>query len=644
MTDRQLERAAVQGAAAGYYIFALRPRTKIPYKGSRGWHDATRDEATILRLWDRVSLSNIGVACGPSGMFALDIDAKSGADPDEVIAQLGLDGHPATILTGVAPAPSEAYPDSLEGVRGPQLWFRGKLPTGATTIPGVEIRGTGGYVLLPPSVHPSGVAYEGTVPPVSDLPPDPGLARILPPEAASERTGPKNPPEDDEPITTPGRHEGLLNWARSRLTAKGILGTVALDAMRGHNQAYCRPPLPDREVVRLWRHLEGSRIAESERRLAEWEAGSAGGAADPQDDPRDPPARPERLVDMVEAFRTANDPIPWRCKPLLADGYVTVLSGKPGVDKSWLALALCATVGGGGGELAGMPCTAGGALYVGAENGARLDARRLTMLGADAAAVHVADGFGMRIPKDIRELRELIVYTCAKLVWLDSLRRLAPEARENDSDYLAPIFAALAELSRELQVAIGVIVHRSVKPGASDFRGSSAIQDQADALWVLEKVIGDPERHSRRRLRCEKLRFERDPGAHWIHRTIVAGFYTLTEATAYVSEGGEESEPEVAAHEALADRIRALASQAEFNGEGWTKKRLAAAVNSDARSGTFQRALGLLLTAEEWGATGSTSDRRYRPLSLRHLDRPLRDGASGASEDDRMFDPDSEAK
>lgn len=158
MSDRRFESAAVALAEAGYFVFPCKPRGKEPLTKS-GWKDATRDERLILQWWDRWPTANIGVACGPSGIAVLDIDAKAGADPREVIADLGLSDFP-TVWTGEAPARSPEFPDSLEGVRGAHVYFRSNLPTSKTALPGVEIRGDGGYVLAPPSVHPSGVPYE----------------------------------------------------------------------------------------------------------------------------------------------------------------------------------------------------------------------------------------------------------------------------------------------------------------------------------------------------------------------------------------------------------------------------------------------------------------------------------------------------
>jgi hypothetical protein len=54
------------------------------------------------------------------------------------------------------------------------------------------------------------------------------------------------------------------------------MGEAAWLGMLGKNQMSCRPPLKEDEVRRLWRHLEDSRIAQSERKVARllpmWEA------------------------------------------------------------------------------------------------------------------------------------------------------------------------------------------------------------------------------------------------------------------------------------------------------------------------------------------------------------------------------------
>jgi hypothetical protein len=168
-----MERAALDHAAKGRYVFPVRPGGKRPAT-AHGFKDATRDERRILHAWDPIPDANIGVACGASKIVVLDIDSRSGAHPDEILGELDLHGAPV-VSTGEAPEPSEKYPKSLAGVRGAQVHFRGEIPsTNLLAIEGCEIKGVGGYVVVPPSVHPSGVEYVGELPPVWELPAVPG--------------------------------------------------------------------------------------------------------------------------------------------------------------------------------------------------------------------------------------------------------------------------------------------------------------------------------------------------------------------------------------------------------------------------------------------------------------------------------------
>lgn len=263
----RLDRHALEYGAKGYHVFPLRPRSKTPYAKTRGVYDASAREPAILHAWERYGAgSNVGVAPTPSGAFILDIDSKGGADPEDVLTDLELDLDVLAIVwTGTAGEPHAQHPRSLSGVRGAHVWFRGRAPTGKLELTGCEIRGApGGYGLLPPSIHPCGDRYEGELPPVAKLPPPPRavleLIRVMPTTTISV--------EDGAAFESPGRHEQLLAWGRSRYTAHGVLGEPALLGMLKKNEVACRPPLPESEVRRLWAHLERSKIARRERQVA----------------------------------------------------------------------------------------------------------------------------------------------------------------------------------------------------------------------------------------------------------------------------------------------------------------------------------------------------------------------------------------
>jgi hypothetical protein len=143
-------------AAALYYgavcpVFPCEPRGKRPLGAlaPHGVKDATRDPDLIRRWWATCPTANIGLACGVT-CCALDVD--------------GLEGwHALTGLTarhGALPATVT----SCTGAGGWHLFFA--MPAGRTVRnsagklgPKLDVRGVGGYVVAPPSVHPSGRPY-----------------------------------------------------------------------------------------------------------------------------------------------------------------------------------------------------------------------------------------------------------------------------------------------------------------------------------------------------------------------------------------------------------------------------------------------------------------------------------------------------
>jgi AAA domain len=243
------------------------------------------------------------------------------------------------------------------------------------------------------------------------------------------------------------------------------------------------------------------------------------------------------------------------------------------------------------------------------------------------------------LPYGKSEVQSLIEATGANLVILDSLRRLAPGMREDKSDDTAPVLAALAEVAQDSNTAIVVIHHRSTKREAAEVRGSSAFEDQADLVWVLEKIGGDPERGSRRRLRCIKARDDEEPGAVWVSFKPVDGVMTLGAAESYDGSAAVAA-ASASSEEAMAERMRALAEQVATDG-GWPPSRLAAAVGTNQNSGTFKRALGHVLAGGS-GATGYGKSRRVHPHESGQSGISLGDSPIGLIEDDRNGQPDDD--
>jgi hypothetical protein len=145
-------RTAITLAHKGLAVFPCRPRDKRPATAN-GLKDATKDLETIRAWWRQEPDFNIGIATGPaSNVFVIDIDSG------EAEAELRR-----------LEAENAALPPSIETItaRGRHVYFRWpEKPVRNSTskiAPGIDVRGDGGYVLAPPSIHPSGRAYAWSV-------------------------------------------------------------------------------------------------------------------------------------------------------------------------------------------------------------------------------------------------------------------------------------------------------------------------------------------------------------------------------------------------------------------------------------------------------------------------------------------------
>jgi hypothetical protein len=137
--------AALSYAARGWHVFPCKPGEKRPATAN-GFKDATTDPARIRAWWTAQPNANLALATGKaSGVFVIDLDTKAGVDGyaawGDVCAAHGWRSRANVIAAGTPSGGCHIYFRHLEGVTN----GRGALPAG------VDVRGDGGYVLLPPS-------------------------------------------------------------------------------------------------------------------------------------------------------------------------------------------------------------------------------------------------------------------------------------------------------------------------------------------------------------------------------------------------------------------------------------------------------------------------------------------------------------
>ncbi|MBN9743574.1 DNA primase [Amycolatopsis sp. A1MSW2902] len=151
--------AALWCAAQGWSVFPLKAGRKTP--AVEGWQQwATSDTATIVGWWHRHPADNIGIACGPSNLLVLDLDAPRGPPSEAVL-------HGRQVLADLSrrlgqPDPVETFTVSTPGGQGnehrffrqpPDLLLRNSVGTAKRGLGrGVDTRGHGGLVVAPGSL------------------------------------------------------------------------------------------------------------------------------------------------------------------------------------------------------------------------------------------------------------------------------------------------------------------------------------------------------------------------------------------------------------------------------------------------------------------------------------------------------------
>ena len=149
MNDNPFLDAALQYAGRGWRVFPLRPRGKTPLIRG-GYKAATVAPSAIERWWGKWPMANVGIATGaPSGLVVIDVDGEEGvATLQRLIAQAGEGiGKPiGAVFTA----------------RGFHLYYdlaHHDYDLKCSSGGGLDVRANGGFVLAPPSVHPSGKVY-----------------------------------------------------------------------------------------------------------------------------------------------------------------------------------------------------------------------------------------------------------------------------------------------------------------------------------------------------------------------------------------------------------------------------------------------------------------------------------------------------
>lgn len=257
--------AALDYINRGIVVFPVKAGDKIPLTRN-GFKAATVDDRTVCEWWKKWPDANIGIPTGRlSAFFVLDIDADKG----------GFESLKALEARyGVLPPTME----SITGGGGRHKFFhfpRNMDIRNSVQMlgPGLDIRGNGGYVVAPPSIHSSGRQYQWLENGIDwpDRAPDWFLKLLT---AKSNQQKPSKAAKANVTMEQlelaalcRGVKEGGRNNALARIAGglfrfqRGYLDPeLVLQLLLAWNDSRCQPPLSRDEVMRVVNSITGSEL------------------------------------------------------------------------------------------------------------------------------------------------------------------------------------------------------------------------------------------------------------------------------------------------------------------------------------------------------------------------------------------------
>jgi hypothetical protein len=413
-----------------------------------GLHAATNDLAQLHEWNNRYPHANWAVRTGPeSGIWVADYDGDEGHNSRRALeAETGGLGNTAQVRTGSG------------GLHELYLWPQDgeTIKNSASKLaPGVDVRGDGGYILLPGSLHRSGKRYEA----VDDRKPVHAPAGLLVKIIRGSKPASQRTPEVGDTIIAGGRNTALTSLAGS-VRNRGATEAEIYALLSTANANRCKPPLNDCEVRQIARSVARYEVEGNDTSVS----GLPGG------------------VDLGELMRKGVEDAPQLVEGLVYEGQTHSVWSAPASGKSLHGLYVCYEVA--------KQCK--NVLYLDQENSYRTQLKRLIAFGFDPAIIgqhwHFRFSPGLTTESDsLTQLQATIEETDPALIVFDSwIGFLALSGRDENSavDVSSWVNLVCRPLTRDGR-AVWILDHT---PYDGDHpRGSSAKVGEVDVSFKFRK-------------------------------------------------------------------------------------------------------------------------------------------------------------
>ncbi len=501
MKNESLKEYAIYYARNGFSVFPLQPHSKKPVTRN-GCKDATTDEQQIAMWWAQNPQYNIGIATGrvSGGLVVIDLDEDEEKDK-----------HGYSVLKEWQQENGE-LPEtwqSITGRGGYHLFYRDTAvyTNKVGLYDGIDIRGEGGYIVAPPSIHENGRRYEW-----EQGPGDCELATINntvikflygPMSERKEKTGFEAPKQilSGERVSTMVRLIGSLK-------AKGLDDNAVMAAVKAENETKCIPPLTDREL--------NKEVFPSLKR--NWRAEKSYTARK-----KDTAKNQREKIPLVCMSDVKEEEITWLYQPYVPRGKVTICAAYPGTGKTYLLCYMTACVTTGRSFFGQVPFknTPGKVIFLTAEDGiGDTIKKRLSVCGAEMKNIAtVTDKTTLMF--DSPEIEEYMRDYKPDLMIFDPFQAyIGAEIDMNAPNKTREKLGHIADLAEKYDVSVILVCHFN-KNGKGDaitrVLGSTDIMGICRSYIALGQVPGEDDMkfmsHEKSSLdkRGKTILFEIDP-------------------------------------------------------------------------------------------------------------------------------------
>lgn len=500
-------------ASLGWSVVPVRRGEKIPAEKWARFQTLPADDAQILTWFADNPSFGVGLVQGRrANTIVLDFDAATGGM--ETLADLEKRGLPASVRAFTPGGGCHVI------LRHPGSY----VPTRKAVLPGMDVRGDGGFIVACPSIHANGRAYVWDV----DCHPEDAPVADVPDWLGAIITGDAQP--------QPGQPGEIV-----RVTAAGAFG-LAVERVADGREQYMRDTIL--AVCRELRDTQGRLPSEAELFAAAWPqyaakvdftragrgeaefrakvrytlARVASGQVRGMTGAPAPPAPPGPVLDydpetgeviepagarpqsarpsirlMTIADIEAMPPPEWLIDGLIPERGLVVPYGPPKVGKTFIVLSMALHIAAGQAWF-GRAVRPGVVVYIAGEGlgglALRIKAMRMRYQIATDVPFYVRPkAVNFRDPAAVAELagmaREAAAGAPIALVVIDTLARAMPGVDENSAQEVGVVIAHCDALKEELGCAVAPI-HHTGKDQERGMRGSNAIHGAVDATFRIK--------------------------------------------------------------------------------------------------------------------------------------------------------------